>query len=374
MPAISSTTAPESLPPPPTFSATSLLHQAPPAVLNAGPFGKLAVNGVASGWARAETSPVLTGETSSAVLSNGSVVVQKTDGWFQFFVQAGAYTFPALATPFLDNGNTMKLAFGPVPVGFVQLQADRNTSFQVGALPTLIGAEYSFTFQNMNIERGLLWNQENMVNRGVQVNRKIGKLAASFSWNDGFYSGRYTFLSGLLSYSSGSNSICFAAGGNYGQTAFQNFRTPIQNNGRIYNVIYTLSKAGWILQPYFQYTSVPANPKIGVARGANTRGFAILASRALKNGFSLPARFEYIATSPDAGAGAVNLLFGPGSNGTSVTVTPTLQKGSFFVRAELSWVRAGHYTPGYVFGGAGNQANQLRAVTEFGFVFGNNIR
>jgi len=27
-------------------------------------------------------------------------------------------------------------------------------------LPTLIGAEYTFTFENMNIERGLLWNQE----------------------------------------------------------------------------------------------------------------------------------------------------------------------------------------------------------------------
>ena len=38
-----------------------------------------------------------------------------------------------------------------------------------------MGAEYTFTFQNMNIERGLLWNQETAVNRGIQVNQALGK-------------------------------------------------------------------------------------------------------------------------------------------------------------------------------------------------------
>jgi hypothetical protein len=52
-----------------------------------------------------------------------------------------------------------------------------------------MGAEYTFTFENMNIERGLLWNQENAINRGIQVNQTIGK-SASLSWNDGFYSNR----------------------------------------------------------------------------------------------------------------------------------------------------------------------------------------
>ena len=54
---------------------------------------------------------------------------------------------------------------GPVPGGLVKLQAGKNTSIMIGALPTLIGAEYTFTFENINIERGLLWNQENAVNR-----------------------------------------------------------------------------------------------------------------------------------------------------------------------------------------------------------------
>ena len=42
----------------------------------------------------------------------------------------------------------------------------------------------------MNVERGLLWYQENLVNRGIQVNQSMGKFSASVSVNDGFYSDR----------------------------------------------------------------------------------------------------------------------------------------------------------------------------------------
>ena len=38
----------------------------------------------------------------------------------------------------------------------------------------------------------------------------------------------------------------------------------MQNNGSIYNVIYTYTKGSWIVQPYFQYTNVPTNAKIGI--------------------------------------------------------------------------------------------------------------
>ncbi len=162
--------------------------------------------------------------------------------------------------------------------------------------------------------------------------------------------------------------------GNAGQTAFQTAATPVQNNSSIYNVIYTYNKGSWIVQPYFQYTNVPTNAKIGIAKGASTTGGAILVNHRFKHGFSLPVRYEYIASSgsvkdPDV----VNLMFGPGSKGTSITVTPTFQHGGFFVRGDLSWVHAIDYTPGAVFGPNGANANQPRAVAEIGFIFGNNI-
>jgi Putative beta-barrel porin-2, OmpL-like. bbp2 len=376
-PASPEATAPAAPPPPaalPTPAITGPLAGIPPAIFDAGPFGKIAVNGILNGFGMWQGNHVPGDEPTQAALSNGQIFLQKTDGWFQFYLQAGAYTLPSLATPFLATDKTLTNFYGPVPQGFVKLQAGKNTSFQIGALPTLIGAEYTFSFENMNIARGLLWNQENAVNRGIQVNQTMGKFTASLSWNDGFYSNRYSWLSGSLAYTNGRHSLAFVGMGNAGQTAFQTAATPVQNNSSIYNVIYTYNKGSWIVQPYFQYTNVPTNAKIGIAKGASTTGGAILVNHTFKHGFSLPARWEYIASSgsvkdPDV----VNLMFGPGSKGTSITVTPTLQYGGFFVRGELSWVHAIDYTPGAVFGRNGANANQPRAMAEIGFMFGNNI-
>ena len=66
-------------------------------------------------------------------------------------------------------------------------------------------------------------------------------------------------------------------------------------------------------------------------------------------------------------------MYGPGSAGTSITVTPTFQYGGLFVRGDFGYVHASNTTPGSVFGPAGLDNNQTRAVAEFGYVFGNNI-
>jgi hypothetical protein len=310
---------------------------------------------------------------AQAALSNGQIVIQKADGWFQFYIQAGAYNLPALGTPFLATGNAVTDLYGAVPVAYVKLQAAKNTSIEIGSLPTLIGAEYTFTFENMNIERGLLWNQENAVNRGIQLNQTMGKFSASLSWNDGFYSGRYTWLSGSLAYTNGAHALAFVGGGNYGKTGYVTTAVPVQNNSSIYNVIYTYTKGAWIVQPYFQYTDVPTNASIGIAKGASTTGGAILVSRAFKHGFSLPVRFEYISSSGSPAQNAVNLMYGAGSAGTSITVTPTFQTGGFFYRGDIGYVHVSNLVAGLGFGSLGNSPNQFRAMAEIGFIFGNNI-
>lgn len=356
-----------------TPSITGPLSNLPPALFDAGPFGKLAVNGFVSGMGLLQNNHVPGDDNKQAALNNGQVFIQKTDGWFQFYVQAGAYNISALGTPFLKTQDQISDLFGPLPVAFLKLQAGKNTSIEIGELPTLIGAEYTFSFENMSVERGLLWNQENAVNRGIQVNQTMGKFTASVSWNDGFYSNRYTWLSGALAYANGPHSISFVAGGNLGQTAFANYATPVQNDGSIYNAIYTYTKGSWIIQPYYQYTDVPTNAKLGIVQGASTQGGAILLSKGFAHGFSLPVRFEYISSSGNAATRAINLMYGPGSTGTSITVTPTFQTGGFFVRGDFAFVHVGSYTPGDVFGALGNANNQTRAVAEVGFVFGNNI-
>ena len=370
-------TTPQAAPPAPaalpTPSITGPLQELPPAIFDAGPFGKVAVNGFLSGMGLWQSNHIPGDEPTRAALSNGQVFLQKTDGWFQFYLQAGAYDIPVIGVPFLATDKTISNLYGPLPVAFVKLQAGKNTSFLIGSLPTLIGAESTFTFQNMNIERGLLWNQENAVNRGIQVNQTMGKFTASLSWNDGYYSNRYTWLTGSLTYANGPHSLAFVAGGNLGQTGYQTFATPVQNNGSIYDIIYTYTKGSWIVQPYFQLNDVPTNRKIGITKGAGTRGGGLLMSHAFKHGFSLAGRGEYLGSTGSVADQAVNLLYGPGSHAWSATVTPTFQYGGFFARGDLSLVRASSHTPGFDFGPTGMSQSQPRAVAEIGFIFGSNV-
>ena len=174
-------TPPPAPTPLPTPSITGPLKAAPPNTFDAGPFGKLNMNGIVSGMGLWQGNYFPGDEPTQAALSNGQIFLQKTTGWWQFYVEAGAYNVPALGTPFLSTEKAMTDLYGPVPEAFLKLVPGKNTSILIGALPTLMGAEYTFTFENMNIERGLLWNQENAVNRGIQVNQSLGKFTASLS-------------------------------------------------------------------------------------------------------------------------------------------------------------------------------------------------
>jgi hypothetical protein len=353
-----------------TPAITGPLKPGTPSMFDAGPFGKLAVNGILDGLGMWTGNYVPGDDSTQAALSNGQVFIQKTDGWFQFYLQAGAYNIAALGLPFLATDKTVSNLYGPVPVAYLKLAPGKNTSILVGALPTLMGAEYTFTFQNMNIHRGLLWNQENAVNRGIQVNQTMGKFTASLSWNDGYYSNRYSWMSEALTYANGPHSVSYIGMGNLGQTKFQTPATPVQNNSSMHAVIYTFNKGSWIVQPYYQYSSVPTNQAIGIAKGNTTHGGAILVNHTFGRGFSLPVRWEYITSTRSANdPDVVNLMYGPGSKATSITVTPTFQHERFFVRADVSVVHASNITPGLAFGQGGNLKTQPRAMAEFGFLF-----
>ena len=256
-----------------TPAITGPLQAAPPIVFDGGPLGKLNLDGVVSGIGVWQGNHIPGDNPTQAALSNGQVFIQKTTDWWQFYVQAGAYNILALGTPFLSTEKAISNLYGPVPVAYLKVAPAKNTSIMIGALPTLMGAEYTFDFENMNIERGLLWNQENAISRGIQINQTLGKFTASLSWNDGYYSNRYSWLSGSLAYVNGPHSISFIGMGNLGETAFQSLATPVQNNGSMYALIYTYTKGSWIVQPYFQYGDVPTNPKVGVTHGASTTGW-----------------------------------------------------------------------------------------------------
>jgi len=359
-----------------TFVLTGPLTWLPPATFDAGPLGKLSVNGIITGFAQFQNNSVPGDTSAQATLSNGQVFIQKADGNFQYYIQAGAYDLPTLSVPFVNAQNTTNNLYGPVPVAFAKLLLGKTTSFEIGSLPTLMGAESTFTYQNFNIERGIIWNQENAINRGIQINQAVGKyLSASLSWNDGYYSSRYNWLSGSVTFTKGPHVLVYDGMGNLGKTLYQTTATPVlQNNGAMHAIIYTYTKGPWIVSPYFQYGKVPVIKQVGVLKSTSATGGAINVSYAFKSGFSIPVRWEYLSTSGTTTDGSANLLgAGPGSAGTTFTATPTYQKGGMYLRSDLAFVHASSYTTGDVFGPAGTNQSQFRAVLEFGFIFGSNI-
>ena len=342
-----------------------------PTSIDAGPLGKVYVTGAVSGLAVWQDHAMPGDRESFGDLSNGQVFIQKTDGPLQFFIQAGAYSVPSLGAGYLKSTDATKATFGAIPQAFIKFAPNANFNIMVGKLPTLIGAEYTFTFENMNINRGLLWNQENAVNRGVQANFTNGPLSVSVSLNDGFYSNKYNWASGLVSYAVTSHdTLTVVAAGNLGHTKKSTFATPLlQNNSQIYNLILAHNSGPWTITPYLQYTYVPKSAQLGITKGASTMSGALLTKYAFSPEFSLAGRAEYIDSSGSVANGAPSLLYGPGSNAWSLTLTPTYQKGIFFVRGDLAYVKASNTTPGFALGPNFNNTNQTRAMIETGFLF-----
>ena len=332
-------------------------------------FGKIYVSGVVSGFGSTQSHPIAGDDKSLADLDNAHIYIQKVDGVFQFLVQTGFYSFPSIGFPYLKVGNTTKHTFGYVPQAFVKIAPTSNFSIQAGLLPTMIGAEGIYTYQNMNIDRGLLWGQENIINRGVQANLALGKLALSLSLNDGFFSGKYNWLTGSATYTiDSSNTLAFVAGGSLKKSYKSSFATnPVYNNSSIYNIIYTYTSGPVMIQPYFQYTHIPSLALLGTSP-ADTYSGAVLARYNFTSNFSIPVRFEYIDTK-GAAATAPNLLYGVGSNAFTFTITPTVTYKMLFARAEFNVVKAGSVTPGSGFGLAGTNKSQTRGLVEVGFIF-----
>ncbi len=333
--------------------------------------GNIYITGQATGLAyyQSNNTPSFAGNAASYMdLDNAQIEIQKTDGWLQFYIQAGDYSLPALGAPYVKSSLTPAASFGTVPVAYLKLQGEGDLadfSIQGGKLNTLVGNEYNFTFQNMNIERGLLWGTEQAITQGVQVNYANGPLTVSLSVNDGWYAKKWNWMTGLVSYVfSPSDTLAFAGGGNLGGNNGNLF-----NQGSEYNLIWTHTDGPLVISPYLQLNTTPTFKAgaVTLAKSTNDWAGAILASWALDDNWKLAGRFEYETYA--GGKLAPNLDgFGAGTDAWSITVTPTYQWKLFFARAEFSYTQATGTGAGG-FGSSGTDTDQTRVMLETGIVF-----
>jgi hypothetical protein len=336
-------------------------------------FGKIYVSGALTGLGIVEDHPFPGDREKVADVSNAQVYVQKVYGVVQFFVDGGLYSFPELGAGYATSPNETNDFYGPLPLAYIKLVPNSAFSFEAGKIPGIIGVEYPFTYENMNIFRGLLWNQEIPVTRGVQANYSSGPFSCSLSLNDGFYSDRFNWLSGMVTWTfNSSNSLSLIGSGNTGRTGYGSDATPIpQNNDRqLDNVAYSFTANAWLAQAYVQYAETKSGAHLGFSRSASTWGAGLLANYAVPNTkMNLAGRVEYVASSGTDGDGSPDLLYGPGSRAFSMTLTPTYQSGVFFIRAEVSFVKALSTTPGQAFGPYGGSSTQTRGALETGILF-----
>lgn len=382
------TAMPAAAPEPASAAAAAITLNAPgmngplsfptnPSSVDVGPLGKWYADAAVSGIGYAESNAGPGDRSATFDLSNGQVFINKVDGVFQFYAQAGAYSLPVIGAPYAPNDTSHALNnyFGAVPQAYLKLVPSSNFSILAGKLPTLIGAEATFSFENFDIERGLLWNEEPAVSRGVQVTYVSGTLTFNVSLNDGFYSNHYNWVSGSIAWAPNAiNILTFVGGGNFSHTNTTQFATPqAQNNSSIYNLIYTYSSAPWTITPYLQFQEVPKDLRAGILKSAEAYSGALLVSYAINANWSIGARAEFIDTNGSSRNGAPNLLYGPGSKAWTLTLTPTYQYNRFFARAEASLVAASNIAPNAGFGGAGslpgNEKTQFRGLLETGILF-----
>lgn len=329
---------------------------------------KIYVTAIGSGYLGAQSNTTPGISSTFADVSNAQVIVQKPEGVFQFLVQAGLYSPETLGLGYVRATSFTDATYSPMPQAWVKIAPSSSFNVQAGILPTLIGLESTFSFQNTNVERGLLWGQENALNRGVQANVSAGKFSASLAFTDGYFSGKFNWLLGIVSYMDGPHTFTVVLGGALNRNARSTFATPVvQNNGTILNVIYSYSGEHWLVQPYFQYGRVGDLAFNGTTKADNW-GVGLLAKYKIDDNWSLPVRFEYIDSNAPRGT-AANFLYGPGSNAFSVTVTPTYTFDRFFIRPEVSLVQASGITPGAAFGSTGLEKSQVRGRLEFGVMF-----
>ncbi len=306
-------------------------------------------------------------------ISNAFLTVTRNSGFVRFGASAGMYSIPVLGVSgnktLQANANTN--LYGPLPSVYVSLNPNDHFSITAGKLATLIGQESTYTYLNPEIQRGLVWNMETAVSRGVRVTLTGAKYTGALEVNDGFYSGHFLGIEGSLALATDP------------KTAYQfvfvipNSQAPSNPtatiaNKRLLNLMYTATRGQWTFAPYVLFVQSPQSSALGYTAAESALGLVFIATLALNPMWSVTARLEDLAnqsSTNDQSPNADLVGFGPGSGARTFTVTPAYRHGQFLLRADFSQVIARSATRGLAFGAMGSVPHQSRLVIESGLRF-----
>ncbi len=359
--------------------------------IDGGPLGPLQLSGGADGYMYAlsgtgnSTSGGLLGtdKSTGAEFMNGQIEVQKTSGLVQFTIQVGSNNSLTLGTkPTATSVQTFST--GPLYAGYITLAPTKNFSISVGQIGSLEGYESGIDWNNANVLTTDLFYVENSQSRGVSATYTMGPVSASVTFGDGFDTGVFNFLQGLVTYSFNDNNALSVFGAtNLGHTGllantYGSATTPYNQstvgsyganyiNSTMIGGYYSYTHGNLNLVPEVQYVYAKPDQKVGISKFTSNFGAALFADYAFgKSPYSLGGWVEYFSSN-----GPGFWFLNPGAQGYGLSVTPTWQNKNLFVRGDLGLL---HLTKvGYAgstgYGANGTGRNQATFVVEAGVLF-----
>ena len=375
--------------PPPTSSPAASASPAPTPTPTATPYASGTIGGALMVFGVSTSNVNATGALDTAtgadnqsrgdvsdMLVNGSL----TSGYYKVNATVGAYNFPTVGTAINSTFNNYKSVsnnatcantscFGFVPIyQATYTSPDQHVTIYGGQIGTLLGTEGAFTYQNVNIQRGLGWALEPVVSHGVHVGYSNGPWTVAVEDNDGFYSATWRTIEYEVAWAPSSATSWTFVGMNPGANVPGNATSFIANQSE-YNLYYTHTAGRWQFSPYVLFVSSPVSAANGYTSGESAYAVSVLGSYSFSSAWSVGFRAEYAENEAATNATSPNafLLYGPGSNATTFTLTPTLKfAGNGIVRVEWSNVVVRNGLGGTLFGPAGTSTSQNRFAFELG--------
>lgn len=272
------------------------------------------------------------GKTFDAQIGNALLNLAAGAGNLHLSATVGAYGFPTLGFPIAavnEPGSNTQL-YGPLPVAALQYTVNSHLSVSAGKFAALLGQESPFTYQNLNVQRGIGWAMEPTIGRGALIAYTNGSFSATLQVNDAYYSGTSRAVEGLLGWAPSSSTALQFAFIVPGKDVGPNPTTPVGNKAE-YDLMYSRQTGKLQLLPYYLYVWSPASAKLGFTAGENATAAVLIANWSFSPQFSLPFRYEYArngSSTSDASPNADLVGFGPGSNVRTFTLTPTYRFGN----------------------------------------------
>jgi hypothetical protein len=377
--------------------------------IDGGPIGALQLSGGVDGYGYYLSGTNNNGNlpgTSQPIgmnVGNAMIELQKTDGELQFTVEVGSQGgnlslgWPSVGT----NGRVAQTTIsnfstGPLYAGYITVAPkDMPFTFSAGMMPSLEGYESGLDWNNPVALTTALWNVENSQNRAVEGTYTQGPVAVTVTFGDGYNTGVFNFLQGLVTYTFNSTNVLnvFYAGNlgttglnakTYGGTAGYgslNVGTygPQFDNSQMIGAFYSYTKGNLNLVPEVQYQYAKANAKIDLFKPSSNLGLAMFADYTFGTSpYSLGGWAEYFdshtsALNQAANPSSATWFIGPNAEAIGAAVAPTWQYKDLFARANAGYLyllnNKGADGVSYGYGSNGNGRGQFLGTLEAGLLF-----